>query len=260
MNMDRRRPRGAILRRLLLTLIPVTYFLLPILATAQTPFPSVALNFGQTKNPGDVAITIQIMVLLTVLTLAPSILMMMTSFTRIVVVLHFVRQAMGTQGTPPNQVIVGLALFMTMFIMQKTVTEIYNRAWIPYQAKQITVQEAFSISQEPLREFMIRQTREKDIAIFVKIADLDQPKTVEELPFSIIVPAFIISELRIAFQIGFLIYLPFLIIDMVVASVLMSMGMMMLPPIMISLPFKVLMFVLVDGWFLIVDSIVKGIR
>ena len=238
----------------------IIFLSIPAPATAQAPVPSVALNFGQANNPNDVAITIQILVLLTVLTLAPSILMMMTSFTRVVVVLHFVRQAMGTQGTPPNQVVVGLALFLTIFIMQRPMTEIYNRAWLPYQAQQMTIQEAFGISKEPIREFMLRQTREKDLALFVKIANLEQPETVDILPLNVVIPAFIISELRIAFQIGFLVYLPFLIIDMVVASILMSMGMMMLPPIMISLPFKVLMFVLVDGWFLVVDSLVKGIR
>ncbi|HHE46174.1 MAG TPA: flagellar biosynthesis protein FliP [Bacteroidetes bacterium] len=229
-------------------------------ATAQTALPSVSLNFGKAGTPGDVAVTIQILVLLTILTLAPSILMMMTSFTRIVVVLHFVKQALGAQGTPPNQVVIGLSLFLTMFIMQKPAVEIYNRAWIPYEKQECTIQEAFAVSQEPLREFMLRQTREKDLALFVKMADLEQPATPADLPLTVVVPGFIISELRIAFQIGFMIYLPFLIIDMVVASVLVSMGMMMLPPVMISLPFKVLMFVLVDGWYLVVDSLVRGIR
>jgi flagellar biosynthetic protein FliP len=249
------------MKRKLILIIPIFALMLaPGMIFAQSPLPGVSLSFGQPKSPEDVAVTIQILVLLTVLTLAPSILMMMTSFTRVVVVLHFVRQAMGTQGTPPNQVIVGLSLFLTMFIMQKPAMEIYNRAWLPYKNEQCTIQEAFSISQQPLREFMLRQTREKDLALFVKIAGLGQPSTSNDLPLSVVIPGFIISELRIAFQIGFMIYLPFLIIDLVVASVLMSMGMMMLPPIMISLPFKVLMFVLVDGWYLIIESLVKGIR
>ncbi|MCF7810700.1 flagellar type III secretion system pore protein FliP [bacterium] len=249
------------MKRKLFFIIPIVVFIfLPGMLYAQSPLPGVSLSFGQAKSPDDIAVTIQIMVLLTVLTLAPSILMMMTSFTRVVVVLHFVRQAMGTQGTPPNQVIVGLSLFLTMFIMQKPAMEIYNRAWVPYKNEQCTIQEAFSISQQPLREFMLRQTREKDLALFVKIAGLDKPATSDDLPLNIVIPGFIISELRIAFQIGFMVYLPFLIIDLVVASVLMSMGMMMLPPIMISLPFKVLMFVLVDGWYLIIESLVKGIR
>ena len=231
-------------------------------ANAQTPapVPGVSVSFGNSGSPGDVAVTIQILVLLTILTLAPSILMMMTSFTRIVVVLHFVKQALGAQGTPPAQVVIGLSLFLTMFIMQKPVTEIYNRAWKPYERQECTIQEAFAVSQEPLKEFMLRQTREKDLALFVKIADISQPNAPDDLPLTVIVPGFIISELRIAFQIGFMVYLPFLIIDMVVASVLVSMGMMMLPPVMISLPFKVLMFVLVDGWYLVVDSLIKGIH
>jgi flagellar biosynthetic protein FliP len=220
-------------------------------AQAPVPAPGVSITFGQSGTSGDVAVTIQILVLLTILTLAPSILMMMTSFTRIVVVLHFVKQALGTQGAPPNQVVIGLSLFLTMFIMQKPATEIYNRAWKPYERQECTIQEAFSISQEPLKEFMLRQTREKDLALFVKMADIGQPATPQDLPLTVIVPGFIISELRIAFQIGFMVYLPFLIIDMVVASVLVSMGMMMLPPVM---------FVLVDGWYLVVDSLVKGIR
>jgi len=249
--------RKAVLSALLfLTAIMV----LPGSTMAQTPVPSVSLGFGKAGSPGDVAVTIQILVLLTILTLAPSILMMMTSFTRIVVVLHFVKQALGAQGTPPTQVVIGLSLFLTMFIMQKPAIEIYNRAWIPYEKQECTIQEAFAVSQEPLREFMLRQTREKDLALFVKMADIGQPATPADLPLTVIVPGFIISELRIAFQIGFMIYLPFLIIDLVVASVLVSMGMMMLPPVMISLPFKVLMFVLVDGWYLVVDSLVRGIR
>lgn len=233
---------------------------LPSPAEAQTVVPRVSLGFDASTSPKDVAITIQVLVLLTVLTLAPSILMMMTSFTRLVIVLHFLRQAMGMQGMPPNQVMIGLALFLTMFIMQKPAQEIYQRAWVPYANEQITIQAAFAESQEPLKEFMLKQTRDKDLALFVKIADLPQPQLKTDLPLTVIVPGYIISELRIAFQIGFLIYLPFLIIDMVVASVLMSMGMLMLPPIMISLPFKVLMFVLVDGWYLVIESLVKGIH
>ena len=258
MHPERKKPVRVIAAGVILVL--TVLLLTPAQSTAQTPMPSVSLSFGESGSPKDVAVTIQILVLLTILTLAPSILMMMTSFTRIVVVLHFVRQAMGTTGTPPSQVVVGLALFLTMFIMQKPAVEIYNRAWVPYKNEQCSIQEAFSVSQEPLREFMLRQTREKDLALFVRIADLEQPDSPDNLPLTVIVPGFIISELRVAFQIGFLIYLPFLIIDMVVASVLMSMGMMMLPPIMISLPFKVLMFVLVDGWYLVIESLVKGIR
>lgn len=239
-------------------LVIALFLILPETAHAQTPLPKITLGIDQAGTPGDVAVTIQILILLTILTLAPSILIMMTSFTRLIVVLHFVRQAMSTQQMPPNQLLIGLALFLTFFIMQEPVKEIYNRAWVPYQKQEITIQDAFSMSAEPLKEFMLKHAREKDLALFVRLANISQPATPKELPLTIVVPGFIISELRIAFQIGFLIYMPFLIIDMVVASVLMSMGMLMLPPIMISLPFKILMFVLVDGWYLIIESVVKG--
>ena len=231
---------------------------LPGWAPAQTVLPKVTIALDQASRPEDVAVTIQIMVLLTILTLAPSILVMTTAFTRIIVVLHFLRQAMGTQSTPPNQVVVGLALFLTMFVMQKPVAEIYNQAWVPYKENRISIQQAFTQSQQPLKDFMLRQTREKDLALFVKMSEMDQPEDKSQLPLTTVIPGFIISELRMGFQIGFLIYMPFLIIDMVVASVLMSMGMMMLPPVMISLPFKVLLFVLVDGWYLLVESLIKG--
>jgi len=246
--------------RLKVLAVMLPLLVLPAVALGQTVIPRVTIGFDKAGTPGDVAVTIQVLVLLTLLTLAPSILIMMTSFTRIVVVLHFVRQAMGTAQMPPNQLVIGLALFLTLFVMQKPAHEIYERCWIPYSEQKVTIQEAFTSSQEPLKEFMLRQTREKDLALFVRMADLQQPQSPEELPLRVIVPGFVISELRVAFQIGFMIYMPFLIIDMVVASVLMSMGMLMLPPVMISLPFKVLMFVLVDGWYLVVESVVKGIR
>jgi flagellar biosynthetic protein FliP len=233
---------------------------LPAILSAQTPLPKLTIGIDKGGAPGDMAVTIQIMVLLTVLAIAPSILILMTSFTRIVVILHFLRQAMGTAQMPPNQVVVGLALFLTMFVMQRPIGQIYDRAWVPYRDKQITIQDAYKVGQQPLKEFMLRQTREKDLALFVKLSDRPQPQTPADLPLTVVVPGFIISELRTAFQIGFLIYMPFLVIDMVVSAVLMSMGMLMLPPAMISLPFKVLLFVLVDGWYLIVESIVKGFK
>ena len=246
--------------RLKLFTLMLLLLLLPAGALAQPVIPKVTIGFDQAGTPGDVAVTIQVLVLLTLLTLAPSILIMMTSFTRIVVVLHFVRQALGTQQMPPNQLVIGLALFLTFFVMQKPALDIYQNSWIPYRDQEITIQEAFAKSQEPLKEFMLRQTREKDLALFVQMANLERPQSQDELPLHVVVPGFIISELRVAFQIGFMIYMPFLIIDMVVAAVLMSMGMLMLPPVMISLPFKVLMFVLVDGWYLVVESVMKGIR
>jgi len=248
-------------RRVFKKIIVISSMLaLPAMAAAQTVLPKVTLGFGQASSPTDVGVTLQILVLMTVLSLAPSILVLMTSFTRIIVILHFLRQAIGTQQMPPNQLVVGLALFLTFFVMQGTMDQIYERAWTPYSNGQVTIQEAFKTSQTPLKEFMLRQTREKDLGLFVKLSNRPQPQTAQELPLSVIVPGFVISELRTSFQIGFLIYMPFLVIDMVVASVLMSMGMMMLPPAMVSLPFKVLLFVLVDGWYLVVESIVKGFR
>lgn len=247
------------LRRFLFVIV-ILFFLFPAETFSQTPFPKLTFGIDKATSAEDVGVTIQILVLMTILTLAPSILILMTSFTRIVIVLHFIRQAMGTQQMPPNQVLIGLALFMTFFIMQGTINEIYNRAWIPYEKEQITIQAAYGEAQEPLREFMLRQTREKDLALFVRMADVAQPASPHELPLTIIIPGFVVSELRIAFQIGFMVYMPFLIIDMVVASILMSMGMLMLPPILISLPFKVLLFVLVDGWYLIVESLVVGFK
>ncbi|MBD3165430.1 flagellar type III secretion system pore protein FliP [bacterium] len=234
-------------------------FTLP--ATAQTPaIPRVTMGVDTVENPQDLAITLQVLLLLTILTLAPSILVMMTSFIRLVVAFHFLRQALGTQNLPPNQVLVGLVLFLTIFIMSPVITDIYDNAWLPYSRQEITLEQGWERAQDPLRDFMLAHTREKDLQVFVQIADLQQPATPDDLPMRVIIPGFIISELRVGFQIGFLIYMPMLIIDMVVASVLMSMGMMMLPPMMISLPFKLLLFVLVDGWYLVVQSLVESFR
>ena len=196
--------------------------------------------------------------MLTILTLAPAILLMVTSFTRVVIVLSLVRNAMGTQQMPPNQVIVGLALFLTFFIMSPVITRVNTEALRPYYEEQISGETAMTRAVVPVKEFMLRQVREKDLALFIKISGEENPAKPEDVSLSSLVPAFVISELKTAFQIGFMIYLPFLILDMVVASVLLSMGMMMLPPIMVSLPFKLLLFVLVDGWHLIVGSLVKS--
>ena len=229
-------------------------------AQAQTPLPSVNISVGQASSPQDLSVTIQILLLLTVLTLAPSILVMTTSFVRIVVAFHFLRQALGTQSLPPNQVIVGLSLFMTIAIMQPVINNIYENAWQPYANQQITLQQGWERAKAPLRDFMLRQTREKDLQLFVEMSKINQPSTPADLPMSVIIAGFITSELRIGFQIGFLVYLPMLVVDMVVASVLMSMGMMMLPPVMISLPFKLLLFVLVDGWYLVIQSLVESFK
>ncbi|AQQ54121.1 flagellar type III secretion system pore protein FliP [Planococcus lenghuensis] len=208
-----------------------------------------------TDNPEDVAVTLQLLALLTILSLAPAILVMLTSFTRIIIVLSFVRTGLGTQSMPPNQVLIGLALFLTFFVMAPVAEEINDTALQPYLAGEATQGEAFETAILPVKEFMAEHTREKDLALFFKYAELEKPESIEDIPLTALVPAFAISELKTAFQIGFVIFIPFLIIDMVVASTLMAMGMMMLPPVMISLPFKILLFVLVDGWYLIVESL-----
>lgn len=217
------------------------------------------LQFTLTSDEDSIGLssTLQILLILTIITLAPSILIMVTSFTRIIIVMHFVRSALGTQTTPPNQVLVGLALFLTLFIMSPVFTQINTEAIQPLAANEISQEEAFAVGMTPLRTFMLEQTEVKDLRLFMDIAGIGTVDTVDDIPITVIIPSFIISELRTAFIIGFLIYIPFIIIDMVVASTLMSMGMMMLPPSMISLPFKILLFVVVDGWNLIVGELVK---
>jgi flagellar biosynthetic protein FliP len=221
-----------------------------------TPFFTIGVNNADKSMAPTV--TLQIFLLMTVLSLAPAILIMVTSFTRIVIVLSLLRRALGTMQMPPNQVMIGLALFLTLFIMTPVWQEIDKTALQPYLGNKIDNQQALQNAAVPLRDFMFKQTREKDLGLFVNIAKLEKPKTVKDIPISVLIPSFIISEVKTAFQIGLLLYVPFLIIDMVVASVLLSMGMMMLPPIMVSLPFKLMLFVLADGWFLLVGSLVKG--
>lgn len=222
--------------------------------------PKIGINIDPGQKPSDVASSIQILFLLTILSLAPAILIMMTSFTRIIIILSFLRNALGTQQMPPNQVLVGFALFLTFFIMAPIGTEINAQALQPYSRGEITQQVAFNKAITPVRTFMLKQTREKDLALFVKLSKMQAPQTKEEIPTSIVIPAFIISELKTAFQVGFIIFIPFLVIDMVVSSTLMSMGMMMLPPVMISLPFKILLFIMVDGWNLTTQSIVSTFK
>jgi flagellar biosynthesis protein FliP len=228
-------------------------------AFSQTmPIPTLKIGIGEAKDAGEVSVLIQILFLLTILSLAPAILIMTTSFTRLIVVFSFLRQALGTHQMPPNQIMIGLALFLTFFIMTPVWQNVRENALNPYMDKKISQKQAIDEALKPVRKFMLRQTREKDLALFLHIAKAPKPKTQEELPTTVILPAFMISELKTAFQIGFLLYIPFLIIDMVVSSVLLSMGMMMLPPMMVSLPLKLLLFVLVDGWYLIVGSMVKS--
>ncbi len=223
--------------------------------------PNINLSIGGTADePGKVATVIQLLIILTALSLAPAILLMLTSFTRVLVVLSLLRHALGTQQMPPNQIIVGLSLFLTMFIMAPVWQRVNTEALRPYYEEQISWEEVVSRGAIPIKEFMLRQTREKDIALFVNIAREKRPEKPSDVSLSTLIPSFIISELKTAFQIGFMVYLPFLIIDMVVASILLSMGMMMLPPVMVSMPFKLLLFVLVDGWNLIVGSLVQSFK
>ncbi len=222
------------------------------------PIPKITVEVGKAQNSDDLAVTLQILLLMTVLSLAPAIIILTTSFTRIIVVFHFLKQALGVQQMPPSQVLVGLALFITFFIMSPVWDEINKNALQPYLRNEITQAEAYEKAIEPLREFMFKQVREDDLALFVSLANLPKPNNKDEIPTHVLIPAFAISELKIAFQIGFLIYVPFLMIDLIVASVLMSMGMIMLPPVMISLPFKVLLFILIDGWHLVVQSLIQS--
>jgi len=231
--------------------------------TPAIPF-SFDFNVTSAEDGGDVVSSLQMLFILTIISLAPSILIMMTSFTRILVVLHFVRTALGTQQTPPNQVMIGLAIFITIFIMSPVFTEINDEALQPYANGEISQEEAISKGVLPLRSFMMEQLEpdsqtkgNKDLKLFMDMANIDPVESYDEIPMEVIIPAFIVNELRIAFIIGFIIYIPFIIVDMVVASTLMSMGMMMLPPVMISLPFKLLLFVAADGWSLIIGNLVK---
>jgi flagellar biosynthetic protein FliP len=247
--------------RRLIGIIVLGYFILPIICTGiayaqPIPVPRIEIGIGDASNPEDVSIGLQIIFILTLLTLAPSILIMMTSFTRIIIILSLTRSALGTQQMPPNQVLIGLALFLTFFIMAPVLTDINQQALQPYLKGEITFQDGLKKAEVPLRDFLFKQTRKKDLALFVDIAGMEKPVAKDDVPTWVLIPAFIISELKTAFQMGFVIYIPFLIIDMVVASTLMSMGMLMLPPIIISLPFKILLFILVDGWHLITRSMV----
>ena len=220
--------------------------------------PSINLGVEEATSPEQISTALQIVVLLTVLTLAPSILIMTTSFTRIAVVLSLLRNAMGTQQMPPAQIIAALSLFLTFFIMSPVFSDLDKNALTPFMEGAINQETFFKEAVKPMRNFMLKHTRQKDLGLFIKIAGEDRPKSPDDVPLTSLIPAFVISELTTAFQIGFLLYIPFLVIDMVIASVLLSMGMMMLPPVMVSLPFKLMLFVLVDGWFLIVGSLVQS--
>ncbi len=240
-------------------LISIVIFLPAFVSAQQFQLPDInfEINNPGTEEPANLVSSLQVLLILTVLTLAPTFLIMFTSFTRIIIVLSLIRNALATRQMPPNQVLIGIALFLTIFIMAPVWQTVNQEAIIPYSNGELDSVQAINRIETPLREFMFKQTREKDLTLFVELASLDRPENREDIPTYVLLPAFVISELKIGFQIGFLIYLPFIMIDMVVASILMSMGMMMLPPVMISLPFKLMLFILVDGWYLVIESLVR---
>ena len=239
-------------------LFAILFFEQVIFADNSQSMPLFSINIANGEKPDDWTPAIKAIAILTLLTFGPAILLLTSAFTRILIVLSFLKQALGTPTLPPNQVLIGLALFLTYFVMSPTTNKIYDNAIAPYMEQKITTKEAFEIGQKPLRSFMLNQTRPEDLKVFYQMSKLPRPKNYDDVPMSILMPAFVISELRAAFQIGFLIYLPFIIIDMIVSSVLMAMGMMMLPPTIIILPLKIILFVVVDGWNLISGSLMKS--
>ncbi len=242
-------------------LIALVFICHPIPSSASGfNLPGVNFNLDDAKGPEQISGVLQIIFLFTVLSLAPAALILMTSFTRFAIVLYFMRTALGTQQSPPNQVIVGLALFLTFFIMQPVWQRIHQEAIVPYEQHSISGEELVNRGIAPLKEFMLKHTHQSDLALFVSMSQKEKPQNAEALSIAIVIPAFVISELKTAFQIGFMLYIPFIILDMVVASILLSMGMMMLPPVMISLPFKLMLFILVDGWNLLIGSLIKSFQ
>jgi len=234
--------------------------LVPFLGAEAVTIPTMNFALSAPDSPQQLVSSLNVLIVLTLLFLAPSMVLVMTTFTRFVIVFGFLRQALGTQQVPPTQLLVMLAMILTFFVMEPVGTKAYENGVKPYIAEEIGYEEAFDRTTLPFKNFMIRNTREKDLALFFRIRKMENPQTVAEVPLSIVIPAFVISELKTAFEIGFLLFLPFLVIDMVVASILMSMGMMMLPPVMISLPFKILVFVLIDGWNLLIGNLIASIK
>jgi flagellar biosynthetic protein FliP len=229
-------------------------------ANLQLPIPQIGVSVGTSDKPQDIALTLQVLFLMTILSLAPSIVIMTTSFLRIIIVFHFLKSALGTQNMPPSQMLAGLALFITFFVMAPTWGKVFDDALTPYLDNKITIQEAYNRGIEPVREFMFRQVRNEDLALFVGLAKINRPQNRKDLPTYILIPAFCRSELRAGFIMGFFLFIPFLMIDMIVGSILMSMGMMMVPPMLVSLPFKILLFIMVDGWNLLVNSLVRSFK
>lgn len=226
--------------------------------STSVPLPKIGLDVGTADSPEDVSVTLQLLLLLTVLSLAPSIIIMTTSYLRIIIVFHFLKNAMGTMQMPPNQLLAGIALFLTLFIMMPTWSTVHEEAITPYMDGEMSIDSAYAKGIGPIRGFMYENVRDEDLKLFVDLADIEQPENRRDLPTYVLIPAFVLSELRAGFVIGFFLFIPFLMIDMIIASILLSMGMMMLPPVLISLPFKILLFVLVDGWNLIVGSLVRS--
>ncbi|MCC5796912.1 MAG: flagellar type III secretion system pore protein FliP [Methylophaga sp.] len=241
----------------MIRLLLLLSLLLPLPAMAETGIPALTITTGE-DGQQSYSLTLQILALMTVLTLLPAALLMMTSFTRIIIVLAILRQAMGVQSTPSNQILIGLALFLTIFIMHPVFSAAYDNGVRPYLDGEVSATQAIEQVSEPFRDFMLAQTRESDLALFAEIGGYEDLQSAEDVPFSLLLPAFVTSELKTAFQIGFLIFIPFLIIDLVVASVLMAMGMMMLSPMLISLPFKLMLFVLIDGWALLMGTLASS--
>ncbi|MCF8009903.1 MAG: flagellar type III secretion system pore protein FliP [Clostridiales bacterium] len=244
---------------LLVTILTaITTFFILVHSAGAEPLPGVNLQVSPTDEPQQVVDSVKLLVMLTLLSVLPGIILSMTSFTRIIVVLSLLRTALGTRQTPPNQVLIGLALFITVFLMAPVYNEVNEQAIQPYLDNQLNQEEAWDKAKDPVREFMLKQTRDKDLELFIELSDSPRPENVKDVKLFTLMPAFVISELKTAFQIGFLLYVPFLVIDMVVASTLMSMGMFMLPPVIISLPFKILLFVMIDGWHLVVKSLAES--
>jgi len=253
------------MKKINLTSVLMLFFILASTGFAQTnqsltfPIPKLNVDIGTSQSGQDVAVTLQILLLMTILALAPSIIIMTTSYLRIIIVFHFLKSALGTQQMPPGQLLSGIALFITFFVMAPTWNEVNQKALKPLMDKEISVEDAYNKGIEPIRNFMFKHVRNEDLELFISMANMERPNSRDELPTYIIVPAFALSELRTGFIIGFFLFIPFLMVDLIISSILMSMGMMMLPPMLVSLPFKILLFVLVDGWNLIVGSIVRSI-
>ena len=244
----------------MIRLLFIVIGLASILGAESVTIPTMNFALSAPDTPQQLVSSLNVLVLLTLLFLAPSMVLVMTTFTRFVIVFGFLRQAMGTQQVPPTQLLVMLAMVLTFFVMEPVATKSYESGIKPYIEEKIGYEEAFSKAALPFKNFMVRNTREKDLALFFRIRKMQNPATVDDVPLSVLIPAFVISELKTAFEIGFLLFLPFLVVDMVVASILMSMGMMMLPPVMIALPFKILIFVLIDGWSLIIGNLVASVK